>query len=409
MYAVSAPAKSCDSQSDIGPDNANLPHSQKDLMSAGDLCSGAEPSNEIRAIEGSELAAKILQLHAASQEIETAYHKARSGNRRPRLVEQPEDAELDMPGVFNRPLRRNHFERQKETVPRRFREAAIATIRGGPSFRTLVLGTAMLVLCGGVAVAVSLSGLLTGTDDGSRPVETRLIKTEPTIESLIDASSTELAGAKKEPLQPAVAQLGGVSAQKIANAKDRIRKAFALRGISTSHESGQFQSHLSQDNTTEDKIQARLEAPLSGSRAALKHRAADTPPALAYAGSTDKRIDLRLSGSVRGDTAAKTGASKTGNETPAIVTDMVNAPGKSQPVAPAALPSETSNYPYTGKVLASVNFRQDADKDASVLGIIQAGTEVRFDQCGTWWCGVIHDGQTGFIGQKFLERADAPD
>ena len=103
MYAVSAPANSCDEPSDIKPDNSDTTLSPPAPKHGGGDISSPEPSNEVRVIDGSELAAKILQLHAASQEIETAVRAPLLEARSPRLLDHPGDTDLDIPGILSHP------------------------------------------------------------------------------------------------------------------------------------------------------------------------------------------------------------------------------------------------------------------------------------------------------------------
>ncbi len=396
MYAVSAPAKTCDLQSDFRPDNANRPGPDNGSDPAAAIFPQEEPPNEIRAMEGSELAAKILQLHAAAEESATAE------SRSPKLVVDPDDADLDIPGVLRRP--RVNFSPPLE-APRpaldRVRQAAAGTFRQGPSLRTLVAGTVLVTVCGVAAIAVGMPGLLLNGDDASLQVETQRIVAEPTIGSLIDANiaiqGEQLSGA----LKPALPFVAEADPAQIANAKERIREAFAQREFSSS-------ARLTTAFPRQDaaghvrKAQFRLETPTT--RSPLRPQ--EQPSAIAIAATSPEAHSVsspvlpgpsssgaeRAVGDLRLPSEA---ASSEGTTSPSI-----------QTAEASALPSEEA-FPNRARTLASVNLRQDAEKDAPVTAVIAAGTEIRFNECGVWWCGVSYKGQTGYVGQKYLDRAEA--
>lgn len=65
---------------------------------------------------------------------------------------------------------------------------------------------------------------------------------------------------------------------------------------------------------------------------------------------------------------------------------------------------DESSHPYFGVTTVDVNLRESDDNGAEILMVLPQGTEVRFSECGQWWCSVTHEGLTGYVGQRFIAR-----
>ena len=97
-------------------------------------------------------------------------------------------------------------------------------------------------------------------------------------------------------------------------------------------------------------------------------------------------------------------ASPLGADIPAVTAPDTDTASTSTPETSAA----ASDFPLSAKIKSSVNLREAQNKDATVLAVIPAGAEVRFNTCGNWWCGVQYDGKTGYVGESFLEPQQQP-
>ncbi|WP_346908831.1 SH3 domain-containing protein [uncultured Roseibium sp.] len=79
------------------------------------------------------------------------------------------------------------------------------------------------------------------------------------------------------------------------------------------------------------------------------------------------------------------------------------------PVATPAAPAASANTLDTGpvtetaSVTADVNLRSAAEKDAPVVMVVPKGSAVRVGSCDNWWCAVSVNGQSGFVGKKFVD------
>lgn len=80
----------------------------------------------------------------------------------------------------------------------------------------------------------------------------------------------------------------------------------------------------------------------------------------------------------------------------------------SAPVAASAAPAASANTPDAGAmtetstVTADVNLRSAAEKDAPVVTVVPKGSSVGVGSCDNWWCAVSVNGQSGFVGKKFV-------
>jgi|GEM_PF-2503981 len=408
MYPVSVPAAACDLPPDCEPDKKNLPATKADLKLVEIRKPETAPPAGEDATAPQGLAAKILQMHAAAEDAGS------SEIRRPRLVDPREETALDMPEVLQRAAEETGI----PTAPREAARAAgdggrsSASLRRGPGFRTMLAGTLFVLACGGGAIALGMGGFLGSTEDSSYEVETQLITAEPTIESLIDSNAAGQDTALPRADTGATADASGLE---IARAKEQLREAFAARGIS---------SQAPLDPATEapeSKIQARMVTPQP---AALSAPSSSAPalPAPAPIGSAAPEEPAGEIQQAQSDTAEIPVPPEEPAEAPAAVAPKPEAQAKpSRPTTPAALameeappllddqgaPPAAASLSGTGRIVSAVNLRQSASKNSSSLGVIPANAEVRFGDCGTWWCNVVYDGKSGYVGKNFLKKTAA--
>jgi hypothetical protein len=389
MYSVTAPATACDFPEGHDPDNASQKNELKLVVPTapltGDDTANTVPDSHATAEDanpdGTTLAAKILQMHATSADLKP------TASRRPTLSGAQEEAGFDMPGVLRSPLRGTRTAGlQPEQVPAPAKIAKAAdSFRQGPSFGTLLLSTLLIVGIGSGAVFFSLSGLLAGKTSDSRTVQTQQINAAPTIESLIAGADTEFEGRTDLTAAPTA------SAEQIKLAKDRIRQVFASR-TTESPAPEDHSNPLGHDtnNAADNKIQARLVPP--------------QPMPVKIAPQVTPASSALVTSAVAAPTEA--GSDQVSDTQPEADASVATAATP----APAAADANTSNeaFPLAGKIKSSVNLREAQNKDATVLAVIPAGTEVRYSACGNWWCGVQYDGKTGYVGESFLEALSKP-
>ncbi|MHA7773146.1 SH3 domain-containing protein [Roseibium sp. M-1] len=417
MFPVPAPAAACDFPEGYEPDNAPNRNELK-LVSVTDLKTppkrdaapetgietdteaGEESVTDLEApqisseSDPSSLAARILQMHAASGDLQQGQ------TRKPQLIGTSEDSAFDMPGVLQRPAPvRRTTGLQPEPVPVPKSAARVsARLRNGPSFGALVASTLLIVAVGSGAVFFGLTDLLTGKSEDGRTVTTQLIETEPTIASLIEDSQSDTPGSN------GLASAPEASAEQVTLAKDRIRQAFSARSL-PSEAPVDLAKPLSNTATVDDsKIQARL-APAQPLPVTVRADASQiaSPP--------QTSADV-LPGALEG-APVRTGLEP--NAELPVMDEEATAPRPASvdatPVAeetaeaPEAqvLTASAVDFPNAGKITAAVNLRQSGEKDASVLAVIPAGSDVRFSECGTWWCEVAFGDKKGFVGKNYVK------
>lgn len=385
MYFVSVPANACDDQTGSHQDNASQKPTKADLRLVETPVPFAITTTEATETDPSALAARILQLHAASEPLE------RYNCRPPKLVGEQDEPGFDIPGVLKRNTgigQANTLDPSPVPQPRKTKARAESR-RSGPSFKALLFSTALVVAAAGTAVFF-LKAPSAETAPDSRDVVTERIATEPTIESLIDADrSAQQSDDNAPPVSPSQAQ--------IESAKNRIRNAFAASGRISANPASLATPVEELRSAETGKAQARLETVSWDQQATTSPHMPASLPRLASASAATITVPNY--------TVTDQSPAPAISEPPVIAPDSSSAPQTSEaPVDLQQTGSPTADYPNTGTVVASVNLRQSDDKDGSILTTIPAGTEVRFGSCGTWWCGVSYQGQTGFVGQKFLER-----
>ena len=112
------------------------------------------------------------------------------------------------------------------------------------------------------------------------------------------------------------------------------------------------------------------------------------------------RAAIAQSGASSETTAARTvSASRSTETSPQALSTSELRQAAGTPLAPSVSSDETK-----GTITASVNLRATGTKNGKIIGVVPEGSEVSFNDCGKWWCEVVHDGKTGFVGQKFVDR-----
>ncbi|MET1415190.1 SH3 domain-containing protein [Roseibium sp. HPY-6] len=396
MYPVAAPANSCDLNSTIESSQKQEEAPRCDLKIVGGEQSNKDFQESLRSIDPSALAAKILQLHASANE------KVALEKQAPKLVNEPEDKQFDIPNV----LRKSDGSERLADVVRKSREAnenrkARANAgANGPSFKFLLAITLLIGLAGGAAMALGLPDMLKSESADLRPVATERIVAVPEIERANVAASDGEAFPQSAVETPSTGQspVAATPAQ-IAKAKDRIRAAFAAGDTSAP---GSSLGLTSSQNSLVDQS-TPLNAAASGNEAATDI----TPPARAdypvlassspAAALPEKTIDLA-------STTAPSDTSQTKIEPVAAATSE-NANATENVTLSDESADSTGGFPNDARTLASVNMRVSEAKNGRIIAVIPSGTQVKYGTCGTWWCSVEHDGKTGFIGQRYLERS----
>jgi hypothetical protein len=393
MYSVTAPAIDCDIQSGNRPDNASQQKEPKTPKSELIIGPHINSQHELKSVEPSEIAAKILQMHVSAEETTEVEAP------RPKLVENEEDANFEMPGILLRPRKAPQFESRSTTSgTEKASEPKLAMLRkNGPSFKALVLSTLVVAGAGSAALAFGMAGLFQHDDSDSRIVETELITPSPTIESLISADAlSSTSNNQTSSHAPNKTFSAAATSRQVAVAKQRIRNAFAVGNTGNNSPALSDLKENHSDGLPDEKVQERLArfgatVPVQPSTRSSRSypqfasTARDVPLPRDFSGQTNP---------VRTEQIERSQANR----------DLEITATKHAPQVSSGKPTPDASHPNVGKILASVNFRNSEDKDATVLAVIPENAEVLFDECGTWWCGVLYQGKTGYVGQKYVER-----
>ncbi|OJJ11621.1 hypothetical protein BKI51_07785 [Alphaproteobacteria bacterium AO1-B] len=233
--------------------------------------------------------------------------------------------------------------------PRRRRVSRALPAPYGPSFKALAVSTVLLALAGTGAIALGLPDLMVGSDPDVVQVETQTITTVFKGDLTNSISNTPSTVASPE------------TPKTYTKTQDRIHQAFA-------------ETETNGDTPT-NELANRAMASLD--RAAIARSVASSET-----------------------TAARTVSARRSTETaPQALSTSELRQAAGTPLAPSVSSDETK-----GTITASVNLRATGTKNGTIIGIVPEGSEVSFNDCGKWWCEVIHDGKTGFVGQKFVDR-----
>jgi hypothetical protein len=374
MYFVPAPVAACEDFPERPSETAGKTGAQ--TRTGLKLVSGArtEETPGPAKPDAATLAARILQLHTASQA---------SAVRPPRLVgaaEDQEEPDFKIPGVLTRASGEAAASKLAPQDPPRQPEQDTnsATARKGSGVRLLLAGVALAVLATGGAVYY-IAEARPLPENGFRTVETRSIETVPAIESPIAAETSTDTGAPADEPSPS----------QIAAAKDRIRDAFASAGRLSAPQDGGPQT------ARQTKTQARLASPPVAEAADRPAHPVAAAPAAAVSGLAPETIGNRAVPAKSAGTAGGRPDLPGGAE--------ARTPASPDPDLPAPAPEDPA-FANTGKTSAAVNLRQAGDSKSAVVTVVPAGADVRYSDCGPWWCSVSYEGRKGFIGQSYLQR-----
>ncbi|MES0808481.1 SH3 domain-containing protein [Roseibium sp. SCPC15] len=402
MYSVIAPAAGCDNQQGHRTDNANQENNKNELKLVSSFSAEAsDTQGELQPLDPSEIAAKILQMHATADDAKSA------SAREPKLVDNQDETSFEMPGVLRRPRETDTYSTlQPDAVP-----APENTSRrldftpSGLSLKIVVCSALLIAAAGGAGIVFAMPSLLSQEETAPVPVNTQSIATEPTIESIIASENVAAADSTTPSAAPVVTEQQAATAvdpatpQQIANAKDRIRNAFAAGKGSKSEQPVLTTQSVQSAGVTDQPVnalanqaQAKLERNGDPEIPASVDSSTGRLPVLA---STSRTVPIPQS--LMPAPLSSATVPQTSEDVP-LTQETATAPQ-----APAAVASDPA-YPNVATTSASVNLRQSDDKNAKIIGVIPESAEVQFSECGKWWCTVSYDGKTGFVGQKYLER-----
>ena len=414
MYPVSAPANACDSHETQDNEKQHPKPATCELKLVYGPQSERDFQKTLRSIDASELAAKILQLHAAADE------KAAAEGKRPKMIDDQSDELFEMPNVLQKTGTADKSA-DVETVPEIQVDSSSAQSdrsSSGPSFKFLVLTTLMIGVAGGAALAFGVPQMLGASDDSSRAVQTEVITTDPSLEAPSVASTSGNQASPQSQSAPVSADRGPVATPaEIAKAKERIQRAFAVGGTTALTQAATTQAALTEAAQT----RAALAEPVRNMGSTMPPAVTATDTVREVSNASDPEISRAVTQTVYPLVAsaapsvpvpeissappAATNSPAEGNlvEPEARVTAVSNAPALPVPGDNSAITSQA--FPNEGKTTAAVNFRLTEDKDGTIIAVIPKNTEVSYNECGIWWCGVQYEGQTGFVGKNFLNRS----
>lgn len=404
MYPVTAPAKSCASQPDPSERTGKELSARREFKVISGAHSSGDFRKSLRKIDPGELASKILQLHAAADRTDPG------DARKPNLAADPQDVPFEIPGVLRKTdnaekiadvVKRSAEKNQDTPHSARIRSAKLRV-------RPLVAAALLVGLAGGAALALGLPDMMAADEPETRPVATQLIVTDPPPVSAIQSPVTETAASAGVPEETAkTGPFNTATPEQIAEAKNRLRLAFASgnTGVSpapAAARAGTAAPVYPQAAPDKAAIPAPLQdasLPVSGLSAGLT-----TPPYAVTVMSADQSGQASNSTSTPASVSAgiPDGEAIAANNSPAAVVSAAEAGTAPIETTPA---QDFGAYANSGKTTASVNMRLSEKKNSEIIAVIPANTTVSFNECGKWWCGVAYDGKTGFVGQRFVERA----
>lgn len=406
MYPVTAPANSCASQPDPSERTGKELSARREFKVISGAHSSGDFRKSLRKIDPGELASKILQLHAAADRTDPG------DAEEPNLAAEPHDVPFEIPGVLRKT---DDAEKMADVVKRSAERIPDTLHRAGNRsaklrVRPLVAAALLVGLVGGAALALGLPDMTASDEPETRPVATQLIVTDPPPVSATQSPVTETAASAGVPESAAkTAPFNTATPEQIAEAKNRLRLAFASGNTGT--------APAPTTASAAAPVYPQASPDLSASAAPLKDAslpgselpAGLTTPAYAVA-VTSATQSGQASISTRTSTTASASVSASIPDSEAIAAN--NSPAATISATEAGtVPVETTSaqdvgaYANSGKTTASVNMRLSEKKNSEIIAVIPANTTISFKDCGKWWCGVEYDGKTGFVGQRFVERA----
>lgn len=391
MYPVTAPAKSCAMPKDRPQCSGKPIQARRDFKVVGSAPSSAEFRRSLRKIDPGELASKILQLHAAAEVVDD------TAPPKPSLAAGSNDGPFEMPGVLRKA---DHAEKIADVVNRSAQKTPRSKAPGGrrfstPRFRTLAAGTLLVGLAGGAALAFGLPDMMIADAPATRPVSTELIVTEPPLAPAAGTTVADTVPVISDHESAGIAKpFNTATPQQIAEAKDRLRLAFASGNTGIVHMSpgsGDRAVAPVYPQTPADQSATTEAVPNTAVPAANPTPGLSTP-AYARRAPTDPQSPRPLT---------QENEAVAANNSPDAV--LITAAAGPAPVK-AAPEQGLGAYPNSGRTTASVNMRISGKKNSEIIAVIPANTTISFNECGKWWCGVEFEGETGFVGQRFVNR-----
>lgn len=352
MVPVSDPANACDPHEEGTLDNAISPPASgqgagmdKDVIRQ--IETDADPAPSIPGqTDPAALAARILQRSA----VKGVPLQKRA--RTPELL-WDDNHRLEIPDALV-----SHGARMLDPDQRAARRHRLQPAQYGPSFKALLFSTLLIIAAGSGAIALGLPEMMADTDSPSKIVQTETITAVPKEN-------------RKDTLETSFQDIAPANPNQVKKATDRIRQAFAETGAPKPGKP----IHLTGRTGTAD-------LPLHPSRS--------TPPVV------EPLSPPPVTGILPEDPAP---AAPLPASSAPVLPDKDGAPdGAASDKVP------DWDAPNTGTVTASVNLRAADDKNGKIIGVVPEGTEVSYSSCGKWWCEVVYDGTTGFVGQKYLRR-----
>lgn len=413
MFSVSAPATPVDLDEKLraksAPNMSGLKTGKaKDLWSPPPLYT--EPplglsntksdETSLEAVEPAALAAKILQLSSNKLDMRPV------PRRQPKLNEPSDDETFYIPSVFQQP-----DEETYESVP--VRPEALdagerkAKLGSGPSFKFLVVSTLALGLAGGAVLTTDLGSFLKSEAENS----------DLSAEEALSGAAAAFAAAKAalaKAAQPADPTQSGPAVH-FAQSAATTQTAQAAQA----EEAAPSPASPRGARKAEDRIKSAFEAENAAQTQSGTTPAFPLPVQPAQpAGSSNSRSQEPSShtADVLRDIAASPAfadRSSLDDATSAPVPAQAapSTPVRSQSAPAAAAPAQTPAnadpaYPNAGRTLEAVNMRLTGNQDGEIIAVIPKDTILHYSDCGTWWCGVRYNDKIGFVGQKYIEKAE---
>lgn len=392
MYSISVPPREIEAQPDRHPDSKHpvTPDRELKLVGTSQRKHQTEAAQEVQPEAADLLAAKILHLHAVAEDVES---------KEPNPIDKCEEPALDVPGILWRPKEDNG---PTAPTPEYFSlseddRISSGALRNGPSFKALLISSLLIVAAGTSAIAVSMTDLLTDRGDGTRTVETQSITPEPTIESLIAESDAGASGSQNG-AGSATNGAGGEQETAKAKAKAQIRKVLAGRDPATPAPANREATVAETPQSSQaDKIQSRVAPRQVAGLAPATSKPSDAEAAPPRPEQNTPRLVDSTAGQPA-DAEPELMPSAPSTRAAPEAGEISAAPEQSE-----ALSADPS-FPTTGLVTTAVNMRRTADNDGEVIAVVPENTEIRFNECGPWWCNILYEDQSGFISEKYLQR-----
>ncbi len=281
--------------------------------------------------------------------------------------EAEDDGDLMIPEILRKPTAApiGHIAETAESKPAedRFRLLPVAAASAAGLLLVLAAGT-----------MIYAAGHLSNPDAGPIAVKTVSLEGQTTTEPAKETGPDASASAQAQALNESGFDLRFNSAK----AADPNQKALEIKNQARV-------AKIPQDgNGAAGSIRQAGAPARAGSRSAL--------PVLGYASVPNPHA-----GWDEGQRAISSAARKSSASAPVAASAALAAP------AASANTLDTGAMTETSAVTADVNLRSAAEKDAPVVTVVPKGTSVGVGSCDNWWCAVSVNGQSGFVGKKFVD------